>query len=253
MMGLTSSPRLRTASGWAASLAIHAGVAAALLTGMSQAGPHRGDETIRLAIREAPRPAPRRVPPVEVKPVAAPALVERPAPPAIPAAAAPAPNASLPQEPSRQVPRRVFGVSAHSVTAASGGGGMAVPVGNTLMTAPDKELTPPDEVRPYTGPAPAGAVVPAWRLTTMPVPKKTVKAPYPEDARRAGIEGAVLLELTIDEQGHVTAVRLVEGVGHGLDEPAIAAAGQFLFEPARVDGVPVATVITFTYRWELLD
>jgi len=73
------------------------------------------------------------------------------------------------------------------------------------------------------------------RLRRAPAKPKLVSRPtpaYTDDARAAGISGKVRVEITVDEQGRVVAVRLLQGLGHGLDEAAVAAARAMTFEPA---------------------
>lgn len=62
---------------------------------------------------------------------------------------------------------------------------------------------------------------------------------YTEEARRLSIEGEVLLELQFEASGRVRVLRLIRGLGHGLDENALAAARQIRFRPARRGGIPV--------------
>jgi TonB family protein len=62
---------------------------------------------------------------------------------------------------------------------------------------------------------------------------------YTEEARRLHIEGEVLLEVVFQSSGAVRVVRVVHGLGHGLDEAAIKAAQQIRFNPAQKDGQPV--------------
>jgi TonB family protein len=62
---------------------------------------------------------------------------------------------------------------------------------------------------------------------------------YTEEARRLGIEGEVLLEVIFEASGETAVVRIVRGLGHGLDQSAIAAAGKIRFRPAQRDGVSV--------------
>lgn len=64
-------------------------------------------------------------------------------------------------------------------------------------------------------------------------------AQYSDEARQAHIEGAVTLAIDIDAQGDVTEVRIVNGLGYGLDEVAIAAVRQWRFQPATRNGQPV--------------
>jgi TonB family protein len=72
---------------------------------------------------------------------------------------------------------------------------------------------------------------------------------YSDEARSARIEGTVSLELEFTAAGDVRVLRVVRGLGHGLDEAAQRAALRIRFKPAQSDGGPVdsrATVhITF--------
>ena len=74
-------------------------------------------------------------------------------------------------------------------------------------------------------------------------------AGYTDEARSARIEGTVSLELEFTAAGDVRVLRVVRGLGHGLDEAAQRAALRIRFKPAQSDGRPVdsrATVhITF--------
>ena len=83
-------------------------------------------------------------------------------------------------------------------------------------------------------------------------PVEIVLKPTPEysvEARNARIEGTVSLELEFTAAGDVRVLRVVRGLGHGLDEAAQRAALRIRFKPAQSDGRPVdsrATVhITF--------
>lgn len=62
---------------------------------------------------------------------------------------------------------------------------------------------------------------------------------YTDEARKLRIEGEVLLEVVFESGGRVRVVRVVRGLGHGLDEAAARAAEQIRFRPAQQDGQPV--------------
>lgn len=74
---------------------------------------------------------------------------------------------------------------------------------------------------------------------------------YPEIARQAGIEGRVVVQFVIDEQGRVLNPRVVRGVGGGLDEAAVAAVSQARFTPGRQRGRPVRVQYTLTIHFQL--
>jgi TonB family protein len=99
--------------------------------------------------------------------------------------------------------------------------------------------------------APAQPAAPA---VTKPIdrPVEILFKPTPEytdEARSARIEGTVSLELEFTAAGDIRVLRVVRGLGHGLDEAAQRAALRMRFKPAQSDGRPVdsrATVhITF--------
>ena len=89
------------------------------------------------------------------------------------------------------------------------------------------------------------------RLTRAPELVELVEADYPPDAREAGVEAAVTLQLTIDASGAVTDAVVIEPAGEAFDAAALAAVRQFRFRPAEVDGVPAAIRITYQYRFTL--
>ncbi len=76
---------------------------------------------------------------------------------------------------------------------------------------------------------------------------------YPEIARQAGIEGRVVVQFVIDEQGNVLNPRVVRGVGGGLDEAAVAAVRQAKFTPGRQRGRAVRVEYTLTIHFQLSD
>jgi|SRR3984893_3906534 len=62
---------------------------------------------------------------------------------------------------------------------------------------------------------------------------------YTEEARRLRLEGEVLLEVLFASNGQLHVNRVVRGMGHGLDEAAIAAANRMRFKPAQRYNQPV--------------
>lgn len=65
------------------------------------------------------------------------------------------------------------------------------------------------------------------------------KIKYPEMAMKAGIEGRVVVQFVIDENGNVTNPVVVRGIGGGCDEEALRAVKQVKFTPGRQRGKPV--------------
>ncbi len=91
------------------------------------------------------------------------------------------------------------------------------------------------EVAARTAPKTQTAVAPH----TTPVEVLSKPTPvYTEEGRKLKIEGEVLLEVSFEAAGKVRVVRVVRGLGHGLDEAAVHAAEQIRFKPATRDGQP---------------
>jgi len=62
---------------------------------------------------------------------------------------------------------------------------------------------------------------------------------YPDLAKQAEIEGRVLVEFIIDEEGNVTNPRVIRGIGGGCDEEALRAVSKAKFIPGKQRGRPV--------------
>ncbi len=65
----------------------------------------------------------------------------------------------------------------------------------------------------------------------------------------AGVQGDVVVEVTIDEHGNVVELKLVRGIGYGIEERVLATLRQWRFRPASQDGVTIASqhIVTFHY------
>jgi TonB family protein len=94
----------------------------------------------------------------------------------------------------------------------------------------DSDPAPVQQSRPKQA-EPTPKIVPA-EIISKPTPA------YTDDARRAKVEGEVLLEVVLEASGHIRVLRVVRGLGHGLDESAIQAAEKISFKPAMRDGQP---------------
>ncbi len=141
-----------------------------------------------------------------------------------------APPAKKPAEP----PKPVFGINKNSIVKGSGGsGGFKVRVGNTIMKEMELEYTDPKKVKPYT-PAPL------YEITRLPKLLEVVKPEYSKEARDKEIEGVVVLEVDIDEDGDVRYVKVLKKLGYGLDKAALKAVAQFKYRPAMQGKVAVS-------------
>lgn len=128
------------------------------------------------------------------------------------------------------------------------------------LPAEDHRLDPPEGSGPGT--AAPGATAPPGPPTMGSGPVihdftsvglavlRQVDPIYPDFARRARIQGPVVLMMTVDEQGRPIQVQVLEGhpVFH---EAAKQAARQWRFEPARMNGQPVSAAFRLTLKFSL--
>jgi len=85
-----------------------------------------------------------------------------------------------------------------------------------------------------------------------PVLIKSVAPKYPDLARQAGIEGTVLLNVLVGEDGKVLQVSVIQtDVTPAMDKAAIEAAKQFMFKPAKQRTVPVRARMAVPIRFKL--
>ena len=87
-------------------------------------------------------------------------------------------------------------------------------------------------------------IIPA-EILSKPVPI------YTDEARRLHIEGEVLVEAVLEASGKVQVVRVVRGLGHGLDEEAVRRAEQIHFKPALRDGQPADSTVVLHIIFQL--
>lgn len=86
---------------------------------------------------------------------------------------------------------------------------------------------------------------------TPPVPLNSVTARYTPAARKAKIEGACLVQLTVDADGNPENPTIVKSLDPSLDQAAIKAAMQYRFKPAAKGGQPIAVRITIQVNFKL--
>src|SRR5215467_5201560 len=92
-------------------------------------------------------------------------------------------------------------------------------------------------------PKPAPVVTKPPRLVQAQAPE------YPPAALETGKEAKVKVRIHVDEMGTVTSVDVLERVGDGFDEAAVAAALQYVFDPAEIDGKPAAITVETTINF----
>ena len=74
----------------------------------------------------------------------------------------------------------------------------------------------------------------------MPSPVGLCAGQYTDEARRAALEGTVILDVVVGEDGWVRDVTIVQGLAQGLGEAAVRAIKSCRFTPGERDGKPVA-------------
>lgn len=80
---------------------------------------------------------------------------------------------------------------------------------------------------------------------------KYVDPVYPEIARRAKVQGPVILEVILDREGNPKSVKVLRGLSMGLTEAAVEAVKQWRWEPSTLNGKPVEVIIIVTVNFKL--
>jgi TonB family protein len=85
------------------------------------------------------------------------------------------------------------------------------------------------------------------------VPTRQTKPPYSDAARKNKVQGTVILDIVVLADGSVDrrSVKIVRGVGYGLDESAIDDVKTWLFGPHTQDGRPISAPIRVEVRFSL--
>ena len=197
----------------------------------------------RLSSRK-PSPEPRPAPPPR------PAPAERPVDPPPPAKTEPlpqvvAPVATAPADPSDRagLPTESTSESASNGSGTGGGAGSGDGTGLGQGSGPG--------IGPGSGGGTGGGPYRPGSGITPPAIMREVKPDYTEDARRRAVEGDVVLEIVVRRDGSVGQVRLLQGLGAGLDERAIDAVRQWRFSPAHRYGVPVDVMVEVAVEFKL--
>jgi TonB family protein len=108
---------------------------------------------------------------------------------------------------------------------------LSVPTGTMQAEPPSMSFAEP---APVNGIYPMGTQVPYPRLVSK------VEPSYTDDAIRTRTSGLVLVSLTVAPDGTPQNMKLVRRLGHGRDEKAIDAVGQWHFDPVRLGSEAVA-------------
>ncbi|MEM7247932.1 MAG: TonB family protein [Acidobacteriota bacterium] len=123
---------------------------------------------------------------------------------------------------------------------------------------PEPEPLPPNvKVRKGVprGPPQKRGTGPVREGTAGLINPKIIKEPqprYPDLAKRAGLEGTVIVQALIGKDGKVKRAKLLKGLGRfGIDEAAIDAVERRIYEPGRLEGKPVEVLSTVRVQFKL--
>lgn len=204
-------------------------------------------EDVSVAVFEKAKPEPAKATPPPAPPAEAPKAAAKVAK-AVAPKAAPPPAAEVPAPPGPATGSDIpdFGLS---LGGGTGGGGLALPVGGPrLGAAPASSVQVSKKV---LGVPAASAVEACGEPSTKPKVISITQPAYTAEAREANIAGRVRVELTVDATGRVAAARVLEGLGHGLDEAALVAARAATFEAGTRCGKAASTTFVIAMRFTL--
>ena len=201
----------------------------------------------RRGVAKMRSPVPKRVPPrVEpppvVKPAEPPPVKVEPPPvvaPVVPVAADPKDRAGVPWTPREAPPQETESHGPGTGGGTGSGQGTGIGEGQGAGIGPGSGGgTGGGPYRPGTG-------------ITAPAILREVKPDYTEEGRRRHIEGDVVLEIVVRRDGSVGNVKLLQGLGAGLDQRAIEAVRQWRFSPAKRYGTPVDVIVEVAMEFKL--
>ena len=94
----------------------------------------------------------------------------------------------------------------------------------------------------------------ASAASTIPVEILSKPVPdYTAEGRELKIDGEVRLEVLFTTSGQAHVIRVIQGLGHGLDEQAVRAAQQIKFKPALHEGQPVDSTAVVHIIFQLVS
>jgi len=249
--------RVDTVAGLCA-LALHAGVALVLVTMPPPRA--RSATTVEIEIKKTPPKPPEPV----TAPEPPPPEPERKVVPKVKPQAVPTPSPLPPKENPEPPPKEPV-KPVYEVKEVMEGGDSNVEVqhGDNGYKLANPNQNPPGPSKPLPAGNGAGPAQPAYKPVSDLYVKKLPEidneacgrmVQYPSEAQEAGVEGDVELRVALDESGKVHDIKVIKGLGHGLDEAAVHALKyKCHFTPAiGTDGKPVAYVISkYTWNFEL--
>jgi periplasmic protein TonB len=107
-------------------------------------------------------------------------------------------------------------------------------------------------IGPGSGGNTGGGVMHIGGGVSKPIVLYQVEPEFSEEARKAKFSGNVEVYLWVDPDGKPSHIRVVRGVGMGLDEKAVDAVRQYRFKPAMKDGKPVQVDLYVDVNFQIL-
>jgi protein TonB len=190
-------------------------------------GGHTGSTPV--ARGTPPKPAPQQMMPVEQPPVIEPKLAVEPTV---------AMQQDLKMAPS---PLPQFGAANAPLVGTSLGNGQGTGMGSGYAAG----------VGSGSGDNTGGGFRRVGGGVSAPVVLFAPEPEFSEEARKEKVSGNVLVYLQVDRQGRPAHVRVLRGLGMGLDEKAIEAVRQYRFKPAMENGRPVAVEMEVDVNFQI--
>ena len=208
--------------------------------------PKPAPKAMREGTRKISSPIPERKEPPPIVPVPKPPEPK----PEPPLKAEPLPVVVAPIITAPADPRTRIGVLEQTTAEADShgpgkGGGAGTGSGTGLGSGDGSGVGPGSGGGTGGGPYRPGSGIEPPRLL------REVKADYTEDARQRSISGEVVLEIVVRRDGSVGDVRILRGLGGGLNDRAVQAVRQWRFAPATRLGSPVDVIVEVGVEFRL--
>jgi TonB family protein len=192
-----------------------------------------------MPVRQPPKPIVPAVAPPEPRPTPPPLLKAEPLPAVV------APVLAVPADNRSRVGVLEQTASDNDSHGPGRGGSVGTGAGTGIGAGDGAGIGPGSGGGTGGGPYRPGSGIEPPRLL------HEVKADYTEDARQRGIAGAVVLEIVVRRDGSVGDIKMLQGLGSGLNERAAQALRQWRFAPARRQGTPVDVIVEVAVEFRL--
>jgi len=203
-------------------------------------------KAMREGARRLSSPLPAREEPKPIVPVPTPPE-PKPAPP-LKAEQLPvvvAPIVTAPADPRTRIGVLEQTTAESDSHGAGKGGGAGTGTGTGLGSGDGSGIGPGSGGGIGGGPYRPGSGIQPPRLV------REVKADYTEEARQRSVAGEVVLEIVVRRDGSVGDVKILQGLGGGLNERAVQAVRQWRFTPAQRLGSPVDVIVEVAVEFRL--